>query len=327
MGWLLLVIGALLVLTAVMAYGLFRRALYRPGSVDPEDEAALRASRWFAYGPLLRPGVKWLREQPWQEVRLMAEDGAELRGFRYEGKADKPVMLLLHDYGSSPWIDFCLTARWAIRQGWSLILPVERAHGESGGKWCTLGLREGEDCLLWAQNAMEQRGENCRIVLGGKGLGAAAVLSAMKRGLPQTVRAVLLDSAYLSPKKQIKYMVKDRLHMRAFLLLRILFLLCRLNWGRDPGNLDGAEVLKENDRVPVFFAQGKQDSMTPYGPLEQACQACPAPKHLFVGENAGHGACDFGEGERYYTELEDFLRERLGEHFPLRERTKPAGKR
>ena len=146
--WLLLAIAVLLVFTALLAWGLFRRALYRPAVVDPEDEAALRASRWFAYGPLLGPGVKWLKERPWKEERLTAEDGAELLAYRYEGAGNKPVLLLLHDYGSTPWIDFCLTARWAIRQGWSVVMPVERAHGESGGSWCTLGLREGEDCLL-----------------------------------------------------------------------------------------------------------------------------------------------------------------------------------
>ncbi len=324
--WLLLAIAVLLVFTALLAWGLFRRALYRPAVVDPEDEAALRASRWFAYGPLLGPGVKWLKERTWKEERLTAEDGAELLAYRYEGAGNKPVLLLLHDYGSTPWIDFCLTARWAIRQGWSVVMPVERAHGESGGSWCTLGLREGEDCLLWVQKTAELFGENCRIVLGGKGLGAAAILSAARQGLPENVRALLLDSAWLSPKKQIKYMVKDRLHMRAFLLLRVFFLLCRAFWGRAPGDLEGAEVLKAC-QIPVFFAQGKEDTMTPCAPLEEAYRDCPAPKHLFTGENGGHGTCDFGEGERYYTELEDFLREQLGERFPLRERTKQAAKR
>ncbi len=326
MGWLLLALGALLVFTAVLAYGLFRKALYRPASVDPEEETALRASRWFAYGPLLQPGVKWLKAQTWAEEQLTAEDGAELCAFRHDGAADKPVLLLLHDYASTPWIDFCLAARWAIRQGWSVLLPVERAHGESGGRWCTLGLREGEDCLLWTEKAAQLWGGDRRIILGGKGLGAAAILSALHQGLPENVRALLLDSTWLSPKKQIKYMVKDRLHMRAFLLLRFLYLMARLAWSRDPGSLEGAEVMKTCP-VPVFFAQGKEDTMTPYAPVEQTYRDCPAPKHLFTGENGGHGTCDFGEGERYYTELEDFFRQQLGERFPLRERTKQAAKR
>ena len=325
MGWLIAVLGALLVFTAILAYGLFRKALLRPAAPDPENETALQASRWFAYGPILKPGVKWLKERPWQEERVTAADGAELRGFRYDGREEKPLLILLHDYGSSPWIDFCLTARWAVRQGWSVLLPVERAHGESGGRWCTLGLLEGEDCLLWIEKAARQRSADCRVVLGGVGLGAAALLSAMKQGLPSCVCAVLLDSAWVSPKEQIRYMVKDRLHMRAFLLLRFLYLMCRLHWGRAPGSLNGTEVLKENRRVPVFFAQGKQDSMTPYAPVEQAYRDCSAPKRLFTGENAGHGACCFIEGERYFTELEDFLREQLGERFPLRERTKNPG--
>ena len=320
--WLFIVIPALIILTAVLAGGLFRRALYRPGTVDPADEAALRASRWFAYGPILTPGQKWLREQTWQEERLTAADGAELRGFWHAGDPAKPVFLLLHDYGSSPWIDFCLHARWAIRQGWSVLLPIQRAHGESGGRWCTLGIREGEDCLLWAARAAELAGPEARLVLGGVGLGAAAVLSALDRGLPGTVKALVLDSAFFSPKGQIKYMVRERLRMRGFPLLQLMGLCARLCWGAFPGSLDGAEALKKHEGIPVFFAHGREDRMAPYATAERAYQDTPAPKVLFTGESAGHGSCAFAEGERYFTGLEDFFRANLGERFPLRDRTK-----
>lgn len=325
--WLLAVIPVLLILIALLALILFRRAFFRPASVDPEDEAALRASRWFAFGPILRPGARWLREQSWERESLRGTDGAELTAYRHAGRSDKPALLLFHDYGSGPWLDFCLTARWAIRQGWGVLLPIQRAHGESGGSWCTLGLREGEDCLLWVHRMTERLGADCRLVLGGTGLGAAAVLSALDRGAGENVRALLLDSAYFSPRKQMKYMLRERLHMRTFPLLQLLCLYARLCWGEAPGSLDGLEALRRNTRIPVFFAHGREDTATPYASAEEAYAACAAPKKLFTGENAGHGACAFTEGERYFTELETFLGERLGEGFPLRENTKKHTKR
>ncbi len=325
--WLGIVILFLLVVTLLLAFGFFRRALFRPRAVDPADETALHASRWFAYGPVVTPGARWLREQTWQEERAAAADGAELIGYWRPGDPGKPVFLLLHDYGSSPWIDFCLHARWAIRQGWSVLLPVERAHGESGGRWCTLGIREGEDCLLWISRAEELAGADCRIALGGVGLGGAAVLSALDRGLPEKVKALVLDSAFYSPRGQMKYIVRDRLHMRPFPLMQFMGLYARLCWGSFPGSLDGTAALKQNSNIPVFFAHGREDSMTPYAATEQAFRDCPAPKVMFSGEGAGHGACAFAEGERYFTELEDFFRANLGERFPLRERTKKAKNR
>ncbi len=324
---LLYLILALFAVMSIMAYVFFRRALYRPKTADPADEAAMQTSRWFAYGPIVTPGAKWLREQEWQEKRITAGDGAALLGYWYGGAPEKPVLLLLHDYGSSPWIDFCLHARWAIRQGWSVLLPVERAHGESGGDWCTLGIREGEDCLRWTELAAELAGPDGRLVLGGMGLGAAAVLRALDRGLSENVKALVLDSPFFSPKRQIRYMVRDRLHMRGFPLLLMLGAYARLFWGRFPGSLDGAETLKKNERIPVFFAHGKKDSMTPYAPAEQAYRDSPAPKAMFTGEVAGHGDCAFSEGERYFTALEDFFRQHLGERFPLREKTKNRAKR
>ncbi len=322
--YLILVLFAVL---SVMAFLFFRRALYRPGTVDPADEASMQASRWFAYSPIVTPGAKWLREQDWKEEKITAGDGAALPGYWHGGAPEKPVLLLLHDYGSSPWIDFCLHARWAIRQGWSVLLPVERAHGESGGNWCTLGIKEGEDCLRWAELASELAGPDGRLILGGMGLGAAAVLRALDRGLPDNVKALVLDSPFFSPKRQIRYMVRDRLRMRGFPLLLMLSAYACLFWGRFPGSLDGAEALKKNERIPVFFAHGKKDGMIPYAATEQAFRDTPAPKALFTGEEAGHGDCAFCEGERYFTALEDFFRQHLGERFPLREKTKNRAKR
>ncbi|MBR3059449.1 MAG: hypothetical protein IKG89_02420 [Oscillospiraceae bacterium] len=325
--WLAAIILALAALTGFMAWSLFRRAFRRPASVDPEDEAALQSSRWFAYGPILKPGVRWLREQPWQEVTVSGEDGAELRGRWLPGGGEKPVLLLMHDYGSGPWLDFCLTARWAIRQGWGVLLPAERAHGESGGTYSTLGLLEGGDCLRWAEQEAALAGPERRLVLGGVGLGAAAILSALDRGLPENAAALLLDSAFYSPKAQIRYMLRQRLHMRTFPILQLLSLYARIAWGRGPGSLDGRAALERNEGIPVFFAHGRKDSMTPYDETERAYAACRAPKRLFTGENAGHGGCAFGEAERYYTAWEDFLRKELGERFPLREKTKNHAKR
>ena len=325
--WLGVILAALAVFTGGMAWSLFRRAFRRPASVDPEDEAALQTSRWFAYGPILRPGTKWLREQPWQAVTAAGPDGAELRGLWYPGSGDKPVFLLMHDYGSGPWLDFCLTARWAIRQGWGVLLPAERGHGESGGKYSSLGLLEGEDCLRWAEKAGALAGPDRRLALGGVGLGAAAILSALDRGLPENVSALLLDSPFYSPKAQMKYMLRQRLYMRTFPILQLLSLYGRICWGRGPGSLDGTAALEKNERIPVFFAHGREDAMTPYEATEKAFHVCKSPKELFTGEKAGHGGCSFAEAERYFTSWEDFLRKHTGERFPLREKTKNRAKR
>ena len=325
--WLSAIILFLMLVMGFMAWSMFRRAFRRPPSVDPEDEAALQSSRWFAYGPILRPGTKWLKEQPWQAVSAVGEDGTELRGLWYPGKGEKPILLLMHDYGSGPWLDYCLTARWAIRQNWGVLLPVERAHGESGGQYSTLGLLEGGDCLRWMEKAGELAGQDRRLILGGTGLGAAAILSALDRGLPENAAALLLDSAFYSPKAQIRYMLRRRLHMRTFPILQLLCLFARICWGRGPGSLDGKAALERNERIPVFFAHGKADSMMPCAETEQAYAACKAPKQLFIGENAGHGGCAYGEAERYFLAWEGFLQKELGERFPLRERTKNHAKR
>src|SRR5438067_10448944 len=65
-----------------------------------------------------------------------------------------------------------------LQQGYRVLLPDSRAHGESGGRLATYGLRENDDIHRWV-SWLYDRGATC--VDGfGESMGAALVLESMR---------------------------------------------------------------------------------------------------------------------------------------------------
>ena len=194
-------------------------------------------------------------------------------------------MILMHGYGALPQ-NLCVIARWAGKQGWSLLLPYERAHGKSGGDYSTLGLLEASDCRLWAEKAAELSG-GAKLILLGSGMGGFAVLHALSEPLPPSVCAVVADGAYASPREMLRRVMKEEMRMRVFPLLQIVCLIARISWKTGLGSVDLREALKNNTNTPVLFIHGKKDMRVPFAWTEEMHKACASKKALFLSETQG----------------------------------------
>jgi uncharacterized protein len=131
----------------------------------PPDRARI-AGNYAQYGAEVRPVV------------LHAADGAQLRAWysvpaRDNGKA----IILLHGIGDNRG-GVAGYGQMFLQQGYRVLLPDSRAHGESGGRLATYGLRENDDVHRWV-SWLYDRGASC--VDGfSESMGAARVLESMR---------------------------------------------------------------------------------------------------------------------------------------------------
>ena len=302
---LLYIVIFLFLLMFLFAWVFFRKAFHRPPTKDLTEQEVLLTSEWFSYTPVLEPALDWFGKQPWETLEITAADGCPLQALWLPRKGAKACLLLLHGYGGLPQ-NLSVAARWASKQGWSLLLPYARSHGKSGGEYCTLGLLEAEDCRLWAEKAAECCGSEAKLILLGSGMGAFTVLHALSLALPASVRGVVADGAYACPIEMLRRVMKEEMRMRVFPLLQIVCLYGRILWKKGLGSVDLREALKEDKELPVLFIHGKKDMRVPFAWTEEISKGCAAPKSVFLSENAGHGASCLADNEAYFKQLKLF---------------------
>jgi len=109
--------------------------------------------------------------------RMKLADGAELDVWVVRARKEpvRGTVLLLHALGESKACYLPLGERLAGR-GFDVALIDLRAHGESGGKYCTFGAREAGEVKLVADTLLEGKSVRPPLFVFGPGLGGSVAI-------------------------------------------------------------------------------------------------------------------------------------------------------
>lgn len=304
-GLLALIIAAWLVLLFwTLAWACYALAFRRH-----ENEKTLTVfdeRRYGRFAPAMRAGQGYYRGLAFEEAEIASFDGLRLHARVCGAEAGKPLLLLLHGWRSSAARDFGCVLEFYRAQGFGLILVDQRAHGKSSGKTISFGVHERRDCLAWARWA-DERYHPSAMYLDGISMGAATVLMTSEFDLPASVRGIIADCGYTSPRDILKKVIRQ-----CHLPVAPIYFLVRLGahvFGRfDPEAASAARAL-EQCRVPVLFIHGEADGFVPCDMSRENYARCAAPKALVTVPGADHGFSYLVDREGVEAALRRFFRE------------------
>lgn len=194
-------------------------------------------------------------------------------------------------------------------RGYRVLTPDLYAHGQSEGRTSSLGVRETEDVRAWIEWIMLED-MDARIVCFGQDEGGAALLLAAADGLPEPVKAVAVDSAYVSAGARMEaLMTETGAAQRMKALHRAAY---RLTVGApvEAGDIVGRMALAD---VPMLLIHGTGDSDVLAWESEDLAAAAGKQAHLLLVEGAEHGMARFLEPETYSDALLSFFAAALAE--------------
>ena len=303
--WALCVAAALVLLLYVIPVGIVTICLFSRKDPKPFDERPERLEK-SGYAPWkeeILADIRWMRRQSSREVSIQGDDGVTLCGGWYDGGGEKTA-ILAHGFGASPLNNFSAIARAFLEKGWNVLLITQRAHGKSGGRATTLGVREGDDLRAWARWA-ENSTATRRSVLYGMSMGGASVACAAGKDLPASVKALVIDCGFYLPYSQ---MLESRADGRA-LLWRVMLPLIRL-YVKAALRLDIRRDARDSLRAapcPVYFLHGTADATVPCRVAQEAYDGFPGEKALSLVPGAPHTLAFLAGGETEKQKLFAFL--------------------
>ena len=190
---------------------------------------------------------------------ITSHDGLKLKGYYYKNKLDT-LIICFHGYRATPLNNYAVMGKKLLDKGYSLLLIVERAHGDSEGKYTTFSDKEKYDCISWINFAKKEYNPN-KIFLYGLSMGGAAILMATSLNMDKIVKGLIVDSAFDKSAHAIKNGIKRRLGLFGLFLypgVRILLFFKGIKVNKN--NI--SNVLKNNE-TPVLFIHGKNDKLIP----------------------------------------------------------------
>jgi len=275
------------------------------------DEAKIKKTAYGQYYTYIVNADKWLREQKVQDLWLTSHDGLQLYARWIPAENPRGTVIFAHGYRSTPLADFGLAFPMYHAMGLNILVPDQRSHGKSQGRYITFGVKESADFQQWIQLHNKLFGEK-PVLLSGMSMGASTVLYLADQPLPENVKGIIADCGFTSPWAIIAHVFQQVIHLPPQPSLWVAEWFARVLAGFSLREKDTVKTLAAS-RLPVLIVHGEADGFVPCDMTKAGYAACAGKKQLLIVPEAEHGVSFLVDTEGYTRKIEEFLSEIFGE--------------
>lgn len=278
----------------------FKRVNYVP---ETSEEKQKYANEYWGY-------VDWFKLVEKERWTFSQEDGdGEMSAYfipAKDGNKEKAVVIS-HGYKGNG-ETMSSYAKMFYDLGFNVLLPDDRAHGQSAGRYISFGWLDRLDYQEWLKRVVNRLGNQVKIVLFGVSMGGATVEMMSGEKLPPQVKCIIADCGYSSIKDELAYLLKKQYHLPEYPIYPLVSTISRHRLGFYLGDVSSTEQLAKN-KLPIFFIHGEKDDYVPSYMALENYQATKAPKDLWIVDNATHAESFWINPQDYRDHVVHFLKE------------------
>ena len=255
-------------------------------------------------------GISWLDTQNIETVHSYGRKVESLSGKLIVHENSKKFIVLVHGYRSNPEHNFSYIVQKYYDMGFSILMPIQRTHEGSDGKYITFGYHESTDMFFWSRYLTNRFGEDISIVFHGVSMGAATVVLMNELPLSKNIKGIIADCGFSSAMGIFSHILKKDFSFPKFLATPLLKTASFISEFIADFPFDDCEPLNavKIAKVPMFFIHGTTDKFVPCEMSIEMYNACTSKiKDLLLIEGAGHGMSYLTNIKLYEERLESFL--------------------
>lgn len=309
MAVLFYVLASILLLVLASGAYVFVLACVRRKELPWMVEEEIKKTNYAKYYNCIKASDAWLKSHNAQDVYITSKDGLKLHGFWIPAPNPRGTILLAHGYRSTILVDFGLAFAFYHALGMNILVPNQRSHGASEGRFITFGVKESEDMRCWIDYHNRTYGKY-QMILSGLSMGASTILYLADQDLPPNVKCLIADCGFTSPNAILDVVYRSVVHIPSGPSLWAADLFARIFAGFSLKQKDTRKVLR-NANIPVLMIHGLDDEFVPSYMTQQGFEACSGEKELLLIKKAGHGTSFLVDKEAYTMCVISFLEKYL----------------
>lgn len=238
----------------------------------------------------------------YEDVFLTTSDGIDLRGWLIPAPDPKGTIILCHGYGLER-TDCLGWAQFLHRGGYSTLLFDFRGHGESGGRYCSLGYYETED-LKAALDYLNSRGQER---IGAMGFSMGGTVALMRAAQDPRLSAAVADGAYLSFHSVVASFARRYFRAPKYPFIPPAIWAAGLRLRFNPRRVDLRRYVGSVSPRPILLIHGEKDREVLLSDAQAIYKAAQEPKELWVVTGADHSSTYALVRERYEEKVLAFF--------------------
>ncbi len=308
--WLIAIIAALIVILCIIMYCVsvyfYKFTILRKPTATLENNINANTD-WTKHVPFIEQCRESMKTKKTKKVTIKSDDGLKLSAtlIENENKSNRFV-ICFHGYTSIGTNDYGALSKFYYENGFNVLMPDARAHGESEGKYIGFGVLDRNDAKKWIEYVIECFGYDCQILLHGTSMGGATVLMASGLELPENVKGIISDCAFTSAFDVFSHILKRDYHLPRFPLMNFTEKLTKKYAGYGYNDVNTLDEVKKT-KIPIFFIHGDKDDFVPTYMTEQNYKACNSDKKILIVKGADHAESYYVDREAYENGLKEMI--------------------
>jgi len=301
--WIIGIVLFLLIGFLVLGYVAFIITIVRPKAKKPEQSEYKKARE------LIRAkNNEYLFSLNPEDVSIKSFDGLTLKGWFLPAKnQNRRFVICVHGYHCNGPDEFShMVPFYHDELDYNYLLPDDRAHGRSEGKYIGFGELDHKDVLQWVDYLINRFGKDIEIILHGISMGAATVMLANSDNPPDQVKIIIEDCGFTCAYEVICNTLKDMIKFNAPLVVSYASLICKHKAGYSFKDADCLGKLKKA-KNPILFIHGSADTFVPTNMGVRLFEACTVPKELLLVEGAVHAYSYYDAPKEYQAKVKNFI--------------------
>lgn len=287
----------------------YGEAVQRGTEVELYEEEEVPVTIALEDEQIIEEAAEWYEEQEFEAVSILSYDDLRLEGdfLENEDSSGKAVILAHGFRGNSE--DMINFVQFYYDQGFDVLIPDARGHGESEGDYIGFGWHDRLDLKQWTQLLIDEENSS-DIFLHGVSMGAASVLMTSGEELPAAVKGVIADSAYTSAADILSYQLQSIYNLPAFPLISITSGITELRAGFTFNEASALEQAAKN-ALSLFIIHGDADELVPTSMAEELYEAAGGDKMFWTVPDAGHVKAYTIATQEYQERLKEFIEDSM----------------
>lgn len=303
--WLIIAGGVL----SLIAVGIVGAGLYFfQVAVVPSPKAFLSKDQKITKASPLYTAHQWYQrvdKQRWHETST--SDDLKLDAYYIPAaKATKKTAVIAHGFMGDK--DKMYQYAYMFNQlGYNVLLPDDRAHGDSQGKYIGYGWLDKGDYVKWIKQVIAKNGSDSQIVMFGTSMGGATTMMVSgEKNVPVQVKAYIEDCGYTSVYDEIAYEAQELYHLPKWPMVLVVSAITKLKAGYTFGQASSLNQVKKNHK-PMLFIHGSEDHFVPTKMVYPLYKATKGPKELLLVKGAAHAKAYETDPQLYTRTVREFL--------------------
>ncbi len=279
---------------------LFHQLFQRP-DINKAYKMVPPTDSWYDTINCVHNSLAEIQKLPHEVWEITSHDGQKLQGIYYPC-GSKKTMIWAHGYTSHAERESALPSLFYRSLGYNVLIPYQRAHDLSQGKYISFGALESRDMCTWV-NKVNKAVIGGSIVLHGLSMGGGIVLFMSDKGM-ENVKCIVADAPSISIEDMLRFSAKEKFKKSGDKVGPLVMRRFQKEFGVSAADYNAFEIVKQS-RYPMFLIAGSNEHMEDV--LNKLKAACPKETQVVILPGCNHGNGMYKQTAMYQGALKDFL--------------------